>query len=219
MTLDNMSQGLTATEPESRDSWLLKTTGLDEATREARVRELPLLPQPRPRALTPPGFSLAVATQGLVPLAAPQESSPYFKTPPELRREILLLAFGNRRLHLRLSYEHPDASKKDPDNHCGIVFTEPEDDRRVSGLDKPPMATRLFDIDQPKAWRWWGAVCHRLIPNFHGTPMTRGGCPGPWLDECRNGNAKHCEKWRGVNGDTAPCYIGVLGWLLSCRRK
>ncbi|UZP43211.1 hypothetical protein NXS19_011027 [Fusarium pseudograminearum] len=75
------------------------------------VQEIPFLPDPRPRVLTPLGFrDDEPATNG--PLALCQSSS-WFKVPLNIRRHILRLAFGDRRLHISLTYWSRNRESKD----------------------------------------------------------------------------------------------------------
>ncbi|KAM5357506.1 hypothetical protein ACJZ2D_016196 [Fusarium nematophilum] len=179
------------------------------ATRRA-IRQLPRLPKPRPRDLTPSGFR-----QGSYREASFQESA-YFKIPIDVRRQILRLAFGDRRLHMDLSNSHPDAplasDKSIDDHHCGIDSIQ---SKKVANKRE-----RLVDKTRPKSWQWWSSVCHRLPPDHDATltgPMTNGGPDGPWADHCRLGEAAHCHSWPGHV--PSKCHIGIMGWLLSCRQN
>src|SRR5690606_1573801 len=76
--------------------------------------------------------------------------------PYEVRRQILVEAFGGRRMHIDLSYGHP--------------FSRNARNMRTSGSGPDNMKTHrhcdlgseLFPDDfQPKEWQWFGCVCHR----------------------------------------------------------
>lgn len=180
---------------------------------EAQVKQLPLLPNPRPRALTP---SLTPDDDGIsnpAPRPLYQGSCFWFKVPPNIRRDILRLAFGDTRLHIYLDYQYPNLP---PDHsskyHCRLV-TEPEN----WGNKRFPVT----DQSQAEAWQWRGSICHRYPPNMAKDPgpMTHRGLQGPWDDYCCNGGDPDiCEAWREEEGPSA-CSIGVMGWLLSCRQK
>ncbi|KAF5260725.1 hypothetical protein FOXYS1_8608 [Fusarium oxysporum] len=74
------------------------------------VNEMPLLPNLRPRAMTPLGFrdeDPSETVQRPVPLF---QKSPWFKLPPNIRRDILRLAFGDRRVHMSLSFREKHTS-------------------------------------------------------------------------------------------------------------
>jgi hypothetical protein len=128
----------------------------DDAIWEERIHQLVKLPDPRPRALTPD------ATCSQFPIALFQEYCAWFRIPPNIRRDILRLAFGDARLHLKLVY-----------GHLG--------DRRC---DSP-------DESQTLGWLWWSSSCYRLPPDdtTQRHPMTNDGLPGPWADECRDSDA------------------------------
>ncbi|KAI9148806.1 Sodium transport ATPase 5 [Paramyrothecium foliicola] len=174
----------------------------------------PLLPDPRPRALTPPGFRHDSSKNA--PHALFQESCAFFRLPPNIRQDILRLAFGDSGLHMTLSYERPDAPDQvDPENHCGIA------NRRWARRQ-----LRSRDPEQPKSWQWWSSVCHRLAPDASG-PSSRfnreilwahSRSEMPWADNCRNGDAANCFAWKSSDG-TFACFIGAMGWLLSCRQN
>lgn len=54
-------------------------------------------------------------------------------------------------------------------------------------------------------WMWWSSVCHR-------DPMDEG-----YKDRCHTGSGDtQCDLWPGEIPDK--CFLGVMGWLLSCRR-
>ncbi|KAG5744586.1 hypothetical protein H9Q72_000575 [Fusarium xylarioides] len=76
----------------------------------AHVDEMALLPNSRPRALTPLGFQDEDPSEIIerpVPLF---QKSPWFSLPPNIRRDILRLAFGDRRLHMSLTFRHKHTS-------------------------------------------------------------------------------------------------------------
>ncbi|KAF5256786.1 hypothetical protein FOXYS1_12720 [Fusarium oxysporum] len=93
---------------------------------EAQVKQLPLLPNPRPRALTPSLTPGDKVISNLAPRPLYQESCFWFKVPPNIRRDILRLAFGDTRLHIYMNHGYPDVPPE-PDSkfHCRVV-TEPE---------------------------------------------------------------------------------------------
>ncbi|KAG5657655.1 hypothetical protein KAF25_007688, partial [Fusarium avenaceum] len=143
------------------------------------VQEMPFLDNIRPRALTPSGFRDRIAQQPN-PTALFQESA-WFKLPPCIRRDILRLAFGDRRVHMGLSYQ----SRYERDEN-----------------------TEALDVKDNKSWHWFGSVCQRpVLENQPPMPMTCGGNHyGPWSDSCKS-------------GDHRQGFIGMTGWLLSCRQN
>ncbi|KAF4456894.1 hypothetical protein F53441_1105 [Fusarium austroafricanum] len=109
---------------------------------EARVKELPLLPNQRPRALTPDPPTLTSdpkSCSSQAPLPLDQSSCYWFKVPPYIRRDILRLAFRDTHLHIYMHHSHPDVPHQ-PDSkyHCGIVI-KPESQGPMTrgGLNGP----------------------------------------------------------------------------------
>ncbi|EXK43212.1 hypothetical protein FOMG_05859 [Fusarium oxysporum f. sp. melonis 26406] len=166
--------------------------------KEDTIEKLSLLPNPpsRPRCLTPPGFRDVATEHPGLPNPTFQHCA-YNKLPPDIRRFILILAFGNCRLHMDFSYDYPDMSSDfiQPldENHCGIVIENMYGDRQ-----------RVVDDTKPRSWLWWGSVCHRLPPDLD-------------ADTYRVGEARHCDSWPG--SVPSKCHIGTMGWLLSCRQN
>ncbi|KAM0271942.1 hypothetical protein ACHAQH_008880 [Verticillium albo-atrum] len=118
----------------------------------------PVLPQStirRRRPLTP---SSTPASEPPVP-AFTAQPSPFFTLPFELRRQILLYAFGHQTLHIDLAFRRPFApaplttpEKEQPHAHifCDhMYFHSGQGFRRIT-----------VDKSSPKAWRWFGCVCH-----------------------------------------------------------
>ncbi|KAJ4083573.1 hypothetical protein NW760_004299 [Fusarium oxysporum] len=171
---------------------------------EAQVKQLPLLPNPRPRALTPSLTPGDEVISNLAPRPLYQESCSWFKVPPNIRKDILRLAFGDTHLHSYMNRGYPDVPPE-PDSkfHCRVV-TEPEN----WGFLRFPVT----DESQAELWQWWGSRCHRYPPSVAKAqgPMTHGGSKGPWIDFCRNGGDPDiCEAWREDEGPSA-CNIGVI---------
>ncbi|QGI68334.1 hypothetical protein CEK26_012296 [Fusarium fujikuroi] len=184
---------------------------------EARVKELTLLPDPRPRALTPDPNLLSSSNNSTASVSGPrpryQETCLWFRVPPNIRSDILRLAFGDTRIHINMEYNRPHIAHPESSSlHCGIV---------VGPGEYPGEEMRVLDKTKPATWRWWSSRCHRSYPDEtkNQGPMTRGGAPGPWVDNCRNGgNSSVCEAWKEQEGSSA-CHVGVMGWLLSCRQN
>lgn len=134
-----------------------------------------------------------------------QSRSPFFRLPLELRRLILREAFGGRTIHIDL---------------------------------RPPLATpnlRQFG-GREKSWPDW----RRLIPGLTAKPDDRRWVwaghyfshDGPAQTEGRNGWGHHIPTIPSKGMDGGPCCwngddarprrdarrIGVMGFLLSCRR-
>lgn len=134
--------------------------------------------------------------------------------PREIRREILVFAFGNRTMHMDLSFVHPERDWNPKDlpmtTHAGINAAVVKASSRA-----PPVVRR--DTDAPKSWQWWGSVCHRKQPDHLRTNLGRlQGEREPGSDFCRFGAPHHCKDWPGEY--PLKCRIGAMGWLLTCRQ-
>ena len=135
-------------------------------------------------------------------------SALFQKLPPEIRRTILMEAFGNRTVHVYLGLNHPlflatsnhGTSKMGPAHHGGAAVPLQE------WADKPRTENR--DTAKPVAWQWWSCVCHgrdagrKLFTQLH-------------QDFCLNGRRGcYCALWPGE--PPSNCQVGALGWLQSC---
>ncbi|XEV03122.1 hypothetical protein FSHL1_008409 [Fusarium sambucinum] len=94
------------------------------------VHDIPRLPSPRPRVLTPNGFRESDTNDQQRQIPTLLQSCSWFKVPPHLRRDILRLAFGGRRLHMGLKL---DASLSPCWHSSGMVCN------RVSLEEEGPM--------------------------------------------------------------------------------
>jgi hypothetical protein len=83
--------------------------GKDSDSKRPTV-SLPILPNTRPRPLTPP-FSDENASK-VSKTHATTPNSFFQVLPPEIRRQILIEAFGNQRLHIRLDRDKPGPQKR-----------------------------------------------------------------------------------------------------------
>jgi hypothetical protein len=176
---------------------------------------LPTLPTCRPRRL-----STCDETANDPNVAT--SASPFFQLlPPEIRRDILISAFGDRTLHLDLRLVHPP--KKAILRRFGIGSSSGGSDKR----DFNAHANVYFllhqgrDESQPRRWEWWSCVCHRLRPSEEPEASLPGNfelsSENPANDRCRSGyyRDRRCNDWPGEV--PAKCQVGVMGWLLACR--
>lgn len=136
----------------------------------------------------PSGFPAPALSPILSATSLSQDASHFFRLPYELREQIYRLAFGDRTLHIDLQHRH--------DYHPGGGHANI---RQIS-------EGCTLDHTTPKQWRWWSCVCHRRRDVI-------GVC-------CLHGIAASC----GDVGSSEPgknsseCFIGVRGWLRSCRQ-
>jgi hypothetical protein len=162
----------------------------------------PSLP-PRDRPVTPPSYAPSSATA----------NSPFFAIlPAEIRRQILIEAFGNSTLHIDLVYDHPPLP-----THEGPASKNPTGGYyHCKRLVPRPGFRRHVDDTKPRRWQWFGSVCHSLIPD--GSPLRKHyRREEPCLDACGGdaGEDPMCSLWAGET--PAHCFVAALGWLRSCR--
>lgn len=178
--------------------------GRGNRVNESLPPALPSLPDERPRPLTATPCSPAATSR----------SSLFQLVPPEIRRAILIEAFGERTLHFDVRLEHP------PRKIRGNGENE-MDKRTQSHANVHLLSRSLRDRKQPREWTWWSSVCHHNFPwrHFHLSPPSDRCFVDPARDSCRSPFRVHdhlCEYYSG----TIPtkCLIGALPWLLTCRQ-
>lgn len=181
---------------------------------------VPALPAERPRALTPSSSreDLRVSAAG-----ATAQSSFFQRLPFEIRRRILVEAFGGHTIHMDLSFDHPevpldkgyfDDSIKHLSNHGNY--------NRETKLELRQETPRYkVDPALPKRWIWRSSDCHRNPPwdsrsDDHNKYKDRAVNASE--DRCRLGGAEgyFCQLWPGERPHK--CFVGAMGWLLSCRQ-
>ena len=150
-----------------------------------------------------------------------QESSALFTNlPSEIRRMILMEAFGQRTLHMDLS------CYKNWPLYYSTYFDDHIEAKAMHNLpvvggcgDQEHLGSFQHKGDNKRRyhWLWWSSVCHRNLPgNLRGSMGARDGqLKAPWDDDCRNGMARYCRYW-GTPGRC--CRVGALGFLRSCRQ-
>lgn len=150
----------------------------------------------------------------------------FFTTlPPEIRQDILAKAFGHQTIHIDLSLDHRLHSMAEADRPFHRIAG-----RRIQTTNSsPPHANvceaclRFFVVNDvtPQEWTWFSCVCHRHRPEMRPPSLgRREHIPfriegDPDRDQCLNGTAS-CSEW--PRNWPSTCYIGIHGWLLSCRQ-
>lgn len=118
--------------------------------------------------------------------------------PLEIRRKILIAAFGDRIMHMSLEFNHtrhlvPKDSLKAP---YWVRYMPP--------TAKYPPHSLKPDTQTPKVWQWRGCPC-----------WYRGNPRHVHTDDCLPGVAR-C--WKHIKDVPDIYLIGSMGWLLTCRQ-
>lgn len=147
----------------------------------------------RSLALTP-----ITSSTDLGPSASTATSNSAFfqRLPPEIRRKILIITFGDRAMHMSLQYDHASQLVFNPTSG-GFAW-----ERYVPPGTKYPPQTLRPDPKAPKAWNWRGCPCWYSDQPYH-------------YDGCVPGVAR-C--WKRGTAVLDVCLLGAMGWLLSCRQ-
>lgn len=148
-------------------------------------------------------------------------TSPFFAhLPAEVRRRVLIYAFGDKTLHMDLRLRqsiHPVAGDEDthwarlPSTHGPVTWNH-------AGILTPGKAA-ADSHDSRKRWRWFSCVCHRFPARGpDALPLGRRR-NYPWIqyrepeeDLCLRGGGC-CDGWPENS-----CRLGIMGWLLTCRQ-
>lgn len=142
-------------------------------------------------------------------LSISKSGSPSFfeSLPFEIRRKILLEAFGEEVVHMELL--SPDALAKLDEIRTkkGTVHGGHAASKAIYRNSRWPRR-----VSKDAQWQWWSSVCHRSPPIL----MGKDHSDEPWNDECLQGRSHMCSDWPGE--DSTKCFIGAMGWLLSCRQ-
>jgi hypothetical protein len=129
----------------------------------------------------------------------------------ELRRQILVNAFGNRTLHIDLSYSHPLVRT------AGASSAPPTSGHRHCRL----FSVLVPDRSSPKRWQWFGCVCHRRGDYSASEREQRYASMQvlqtvePCDDGCLEASEAMCICPAAESSES--CFLGGMGWLLSCQ--
>uniref|UniRef100_A0A0B7KGU7 DUF7730 domain-containing protein n=1 Tax=Bionectria ochroleuca TaxID=29856 RepID=A0A0B7KGU7_BIOOC len=182
---------------------------------------VPALPIVRPRLLTPSASREDLSFSATNVTA---QCAIFGRLPFEIRRRILVEAFGGHTVHMDLSFDHPelpadeahfDGSKENFPNHGNRHL----DERKNWHMEVPQLRV---DTSLPKGWIWRSSECHRRYPwksrdELKGKQVDR--YTNAAEDRCRFGGGlwpRMCQWWSGDG--PSKCCIGAMGWLLSCRQ-
>ncbi|KAH7323013.1 hypothetical protein B0I35DRAFT_426930 [Stachybotrys elegans] len=114
------------------------------------------------------------------------------KLPPEIRRSILIYAFGDRVVHLHIEYFRPSEAVR----------------RRQAGQGMMRRAiTKAAFASHTRHWRWHSRLCTSM--------------PGSDFRESRSPDWMRDDPCLGptlFGGSSYIVHVGVTGWLLTCRQ-
>lgn len=182
---------------------VFKRDGVKAAAASQPVQPLPLLPLTQ-RPLIP------VDSDASNTASSPSPDSNYgafSRLPAEIRLLILTYAFGDRTIHVDLSWRHPlvrQSLKSNPQEvtkrHCGLGQELIEDETK------------------PKRWQWFSCVCHRSLETEEIGKIAFFKFESriwPFEDECLSG--KLCDCGCSDARELGDCFLGATGWMLACR--
>lgn len=168
------------------------------------IPPLPFLPPPLSRGEN--GTSQDVTST----VPAPHNGTFFERLSPDLRRMILIEAFGDRTIHIDLRYDRP------------LKARPPRKIMHAGGVDVLAQGHSTYrQTRQPRAWQWYSCVCHRDPESF--VERWQGAGEGamashPAKDTCLRRRPQSCDFPPGDTGDMSRCFLGVMGWLMTCRQ-
>lgn len=128
--------------------------------------------------------------------------------PAEIRRQIMMEAFGDNIIHVDLAYRYPyrtDFSRGMQQQHTENMMYDNCQRRGDKSLGE-------------KEWRWSSSICHHFPPESNPVWMSHGRRAlktAASSVSCSNGFSD-CHKWSG--SWPSKCHVGVMGWLLTCKQ-
>lgn len=191
--------------------WLRKRVSRTKDTSSLRS-PMPFLPTERSSYLTP-----SASSDDLTSYIS--NYGHFGRLPPEIRREILIFAFGARTIHVDLTYNSPfiREDKAAPVPRKGLSSTK-------TSIKTTPMthygisSELVTNSILPPCWRWFSCVCHRW-PTWPEDTLLEGSSLSPSDDRCLMGTFCSCvgqDKSQKKREHLDSCYIGVMRWLLVC---
>lgn len=148
---------------------------------------------------------------------ATNTSAFFQRLPPDIRRLILIEAFGDRIVHVDLQFLD-DARYLEGYNR--VHGNEPEHFLQTLGKWTP-----FSSSNGPPQWRWYGCLCHREPERrVRGHAIMNKSLSPPWFDTCLKSEGKgdvvktrrFCGEWSGE--EPLKCRVGAIGWLRTCRQ-
>ncbi|KAG9253482.1 uncharacterized protein F5Z01DRAFT_140062 [Emericellopsis atlantica] len=136
----------------------------------------------------------------------------FSRLPTEIRRQILTYAFGERTVHIDLSWRHPLVRRSAPVSGAGPQGAS----KKHCGLGEQ----LVEDNTLPKRWQWFSCVCHRSAETENPTRIAFFKLETtiwPFEDKCLEGEYCDCGGSDRPGQGQEDCFLGVIGWLLACR--
>ena len=139
----------------------------------------------------------------------------FSRLPAEIRRQILIHAFGDQTIHMELRFGYP----YNLEDKCGRSRSHARLQTQNGGNDTDV----LSGPGNEKGWRWFSCLCHRFPPagNEHlrfgrrrNWPSSTFGDPGS--DFCMKGMSIECKKYPGEW--PVKCQIGISGFLRTSKQ-
>lgn len=168
------------------------------------IPPLPFLPPP-------PSYNENGTSQDAAATVPTLHNGTFFeRLSPDLRRMILIEAFGDRTIHIDLRLDRP------------LRPRPPRKRMHAGGVDVLAQGDGWYrETKKPRAWQWYSCVCHRdpesFVERWHGAgegPMASH----PARDTCLRRRPQSCDSPPGDTGDMSRCFLGVTGWLMTCRQ-
>ncbi|KFY44973.1 hypothetical protein V494_01226 [Pseudogymnoascus sp. VKM F-4513 (FW-928)] len=140
------------------------------------------------------------------------ENTFFYRVPFEIRRQILMLAFGDQTVHMDLQYRYPFNLADDQSSYM-----------RLHARIQSSLGSRGPELieGERRGWRWFSCKCHRFPPDTARLSLGRrrnypwSHFRDPHIDNCLQGMGR-CDEWPGEW--PVKCQIGIMGWLLSCKQ-
>lgn len=138
--------------------------------------------------------------------SAAASNSPFFqKLPLEIRRPILIEAFGDRTIHMERITHNVSAL-------AAVAAATGSSLAELRGPD-PTAQRRLRKVH----WQWRGSVCHRAPEgSLRSWGIEQSYLSQPFECPCLTSRGGASPDW--VDKVPESCWLGVMGWLLSCRQ-
>lgn len=177
--------------------------GPESNNQEREIPRMPVLPSQRAHQLnTPPEMG---------DIGAATTNSTFFaRLPSDVRRLILIEAFGDRIMHMDFRFGY-DPSLLPTLSGCANCEVSINADHGLSGHHR----------DKGRGWEWYGCVCHR-DPEWRVRNRRIGNnCVSePKRDACLSSDSpvgsRACASWSGE--ELLKCHVGAMGWLRTCRQ-